>query len=426
MKKALIITYYWPPAGGPGVQRVLNVVEHLSAFGWEPVILTVENPSAPARDESLMKRVPDHCKVFRTRTREPFNAYKKLTGKDQKSDLPKNLVTKEPASLKEKLSQWIRANLFIPDARKGWRPFLIKEGLKIIAEEKPDVIFSTSPPHSLQLGAMALAQKSGLPWVCDLRDPWAEAYWEAQMPKTPVSRNKNLQFEYKVLNTASHITTVGKGIKDLLEPKTTRPVSVIYNGYRDIDASFVKSGKFEILHLGNISAMQYADTLYDALDQLPGEIKEKVKLTFLGNVTEEHKQKIARINDLEIEYLSFLPYEKMVQRARQSCMLFLPKLDSSYSKGLISAKLFDYLALRRPIIAITELGSDIGSILSSTDSGKSFLPDENLEMTHYIMKYIEQWKKEETIILGKNDKLLNYSSISNIGFLSEIFQNLTT
>jgi glycosyltransferase involved in cell wall biosynthesis len=425
MKKALIITYYWPPAGGPGVQRVLNVVEHLPSFGWEPIVLTVENPSSPAKDESLIKRIPENCKVFKTPTREPFNAYKKLTGKDRNAALPKNIGTNAPASFKEKLSRWIRANLFIPDARKGWKNFLIKEGLKIIANEKPDVIFSTSPPHSLQLGAMALAKKSGIPWVCDLRDPWAEAYWETQMPKTPISRKKNLQLEYKVLNTASHITTVGNGIKDLLGPKTTRPVTVIYNGYRELDASFIKTDKFEILHLGNISAMQYADTLYDALKQLPDEIKQKVKLTFLGSVAEEHKEKIAQINDLDIEYLSFLPYVQMAQRARQASMLFLPKLDSAYSKGLISAKLFDYLALRRPVIAITELGSDIGSILRMTDSGKSFLPDERLEMTHHIMKYIELWDKEKGVILEKNDKLLNYSSIHNIGFLTEIFKNLT-
>ncbi|MFA6618146.1 MAG: glycosyltransferase, partial [Candidatus Neomarinimicrobiota bacterium] len=233
MKKILIVTYYWPPAGGPGVQRILKIVEHLPEQGWEPIVLTVENPSAPAIDESLLARIPENIKIYKTKTSEPFEAYKKLTGKKAGEALPKNISLSENISAKEKLSRWIRANLFIPDARKGWKRFLVREGMKIIENEKPDLIFSTSPPHSLQLGAMRLAKKSGLPWVADLRDPWSEAYWEADMPKSKRSEAKNRVFESKVLNTADHITTVGKGIAGLLQKKTTKPVSVIYNGYRE-------------------------------------------------------------------------------------------------------------------------------------------------------------------------------------------------
>ena len=160
MKKALIITYYWPPAGGPGVQRVLNIVEHLSEFGWVPIILTVETPSAPSIDKSLLSRIPQNCKVYRTNTSEPFAAYKKLTGKKAGTALPKNISFDRKTSFSENLSQWIRANFFIPDARKGWKRFMVKEGLRIIKDEKPDIIFSTSPPHSLQLGAKQLAKKA--------------------------------------------------------------------------------------------------------------------------------------------------------------------------------------------------------------------------------------------------------------------------
>ena len=423
-KKALIVTYYWPPAGGPGVQRVLNIVEHLPALGWEPIILTVEDPSAPAKDDSLLKRIPQHCKVYKTRTSEPFDLYKKITGKSKDAVIPKHIASADNTSFKERFSSWVRANLFIPDARKGWKRFLIKEGMKVIAAEEPDVILSTSPPHSLQLGARTLAKRSGLPWVCDLRDPWAEAYWESKMPKTDISRRRNALLEHKVLNDATHITTVGSVIKDLLEPKTGKPISVIYNGYRELDTRPADPGVFEILHLGNISALQYADTLYDALTQLPNKQKEKVKLTFMGDVANEHKKKIDSIKNIKVEYLSFLPYEQMAKRARQASMLFLPKLDSSYSKGLISAKLFDYLALRRPIVAITDLGSDIGSILDSTATGKTFLPDESFEMSHNIIEYIEHWTKNGSAVMDKNDALRAYSSTENAALLSDILEKV--
>ena len=422
MKKVLIITYYWPPAGGPGVQRVLKIVENLPSQGWEPLILTVEDPSAPARDKDLIKRIPDHCKIFKTKTREPFNAYKKLTGKSKDDVLPKNISLNSSSSLKEKLSRWIRANLFVPDARKGWKRYMIKEGLKIIKNEKPDVIFSTSPPHSLQTGAEHLARKSGLPWICDLRDPWTEAYWETHMPKTRVSQKRNRTLERRALNGADHITTVGKSIRDLLASKTAKPVSVIYNGYSEVNTEAIKTKKFQIVHLGNLSNMQYADTLYEALKKLKPEEQNDIKLCFIGHIAEEHKLKIALLEHIDTEYLDFLPHDKMMQKAREASLLFLPKLDSSYSKGLISAKLFDYLALRRPILAITDLGSDIADILNKTDSGKSFLPNEHREISHYITELLIHWQTSGTVVFENTKALKRFSVIRNTASLVEIFE----
>ncbi len=423
MKKVLVITYYWPPAGGPGVQRVLNIVENLPEFGWEPIVLTVENPSAPAFDKSLVSRIPEECKVYRTRTNEPFAAYKKLTGKKTEDALPKNIPIDKKISLSECLSRWVRANFFIPDARKGWKRFMIKKGLSIIEEEKPDIIFSTSPPHSLQLGAKQLAKKTGIPWVADFRDPWTEAYWETQMPKSSRSKKKNLKYEEDILSAVNKVTTVGKGIQALIQKKTLSPVEVIYNGYREINNEYVPSPYFEILHLGNLGAMQSCKELLEAVSCLEEEKKRKLRLVFIGTIANEYKVLIEKKKDINTEYIDFLPYDKMITRASSASMLFLPRLNSSYSKSLISAKLFDYLALRRPVLAIADRGSDIENILRHTKSGRSFLSNEIKEISTYISNTMDITETQKVIPL-KNNELKQYSSHENVYTLVKIFNDL--
>ncbi|MCF7832532.1 MAG: glycosyltransferase [Candidatus Marinimicrobia bacterium] len=425
MKKALIITYYWPPAGGPGVQRVLNIVERLSDFGWEPVILTVDNPSAPAVDKSLLSRIPKDCKVYRTQTKEPFKAYKKITGRKIEATLPKNIALDKKTSFKERVSRWIRANYFIPDARKGWKRFMVKEGLKIIENEKPDIIFSTSPPHSLQLGAKTLAKKSGLPWVADLRDPWTEAYWETQMPKTESSKKKNLKYEKAVLNSANRITTVGGGIQKMLQKKTIRPVSVIYNGYREFDNQFIPSEFFELIHLGNLSAMQSCNELIKAICLLTETEKKKLRLVFIGTLADEYKEILNNTPEINVEQIGFLPYEEMIIRARSASMLFLPRLNSSYSKSLISAKLFDYLALGRRVLAVADRGSDIENILHRTQNGQAFLPEEIKKMTTYISDTIAEAEAKNDMMLPQSEESKRYSGRENVRLLVEIFNELS-
>ena len=422
MKKVLIITYYWPPAGGPGVQRVLNMAQLLPEFGWEPLVLTVKNPSAPARDESLLSRIPDSSKVFKTKTSEPFEIYKKLTGKKSGEALPKTIALDVNLSFSEKISRWVRANIFIPDARKGWKKYLLKEGMRIIKEEEPELILSTSPPHSVQLAAMELAKRSGLPWVADFRDPWTEAYWESKMPKTLSSRKLNSKLEKKVLNSAGHITTVGTGIATLFQEKTSKDISVIYNGFREVDNSVVKSDYFEILHLGNLSSMQSLEELLMAIEMLEPKLQEKIKLRFIGSLAPEYSKRIDKMRFVKKDYHSFMPYEDMMKAARSASLLYLPRLNSSYSNSLISAKIFDYLALNRPILAISNKNSDISTILKNSGSGCSFEPSDLDGMKNYLKSCMAKPIKRSLNL----SKLRTYSLKDNISALAKIFNRMTS
>ena len=120
-KKVLVITYYWPPAAGPGVQRFLKFCKYFDNFGWEPIVLTVKDGSYPSIDSTLEKDIPDGLKVFSTKTNEPFSAYNKFRG-GEGNKIPVSLIgIREDKRLIQKLSLFIRANFFIPDARKGWK-----------------------------------------------------------------------------------------------------------------------------------------------------------------------------------------------------------------------------------------------------------------------------------------------------------------
>jgi hypothetical protein len=158
MKKVLIITYYWPPAGGPGVQRVLKFAKYLPEFGWQPLVLTVKNGEYPAYDKSLKNDIPPECKVYTTKSIEPFKLYKKFTGMAENEAIPVATLTENKKNWKKRLAYWIRLNLFIPDAKIGWIPFAVKAGKKIIQEEKPDIILSSSPPPTVHLIAKKLAK----------------------------------------------------------------------------------------------------------------------------------------------------------------------------------------------------------------------------------------------------------------------------
>jgi hypothetical protein len=181
MKKVLIITYYWPPAGGPGVQRILKFAKYLPDFGWQPLVLTVSKGEYPALDKSLYKEIPQEAEVFKTKSFEPNLLYKKFVGLDQDASIPISVLSEEKSSLKKSLAHWIRINFFIPDAKIGWQPFAITEGKRIIENHQPDIIFSSSPPPTVHLIARRLKKYARLKWVADFRDPWTDIhYYENQ------------------------------------------------------------------------------------------------------------------------------------------------------------------------------------------------------------------------------------------------------
>lgn len=420
MKKVLIITYYWPPAGGPGVQRVLKFANALPKMGWQPIILTVENPSSPAQDNSLLNSIPKECVVYKTKTSEPFALYKKFTGKKKEGAIPKDIIVqKKGDNLKERLARWVRANLFIPDARLGWVPHIVKEGMKIIEREKPDVIFSTSPPHSLQIGARKLAQKSGLKWIADFRDPWSEAYWESEIGKSLFAQKLNTRQELKTLKQATTVTTVSAGLVDLLKKKQTGNYHVLYNGFGQLNKQKVKRDHFNIIFIGNLSKYQNPLPFIKAFNQLPQEVRALCKVRFIGKVFDDYAPLLEQNGFILMDYM---PYNKMMEYSQQASLLLLIFHETSYTQGYITAKMFDYLALRKPVLAIGTKNSIGEKVLNETESGALFEKTETTEMCRWMEKQFAQWKKEDALLLEPNSTLETYSTDYNVKKLITLFE----
>ena len=420
MKKVLIITYYWPPSGGPGVQRVLKFVKYLSSFGWQPIVMTVKNGNYPSIDESLVKEIPKTCKVFKTDIFEPINFYKSLTGK-KKESIPTFVLSKSgKESLAEKLSKWVRANIFIPDAKIGWAKYIVKEGLKIIEAEKPDLIFSSSPPHSLQIGAMRLAKKTKISWVADFRDPWTNAFWQNDISRNIFSSLLDKRFEKLVFKNADGITTVSKTIGDFIFQMTKGNVHVLSNGFDESDFVFPKSqnDKFRITYTGTLGKDQSVLSFIKSIEQLPQNILSQVEINFIGSF---HDAILDEIKSSAISGLfkvqNSVSHEESIKRITNSDLLLLIIPNTKNNKGILTGKLFEYLATGNPILCYAPKDGDAAEIISETKSGQTFDYSEN--SSNFILDLFNKHKSNEQfhsdrIAINKYSRKVLTEKLSNI------------
>jgi len=425
MKNVLIITYYWPPAGGPGVQRVLKFTKLLPKFGWRPIILTVEDGDYPAKDESLVAKIPENCRVYRSSILEPYSLYRRLTGKGKDEKLPTFVLNENhSAGFKNKLATWARANVFIPDARIGWIPSGVKEGKRIIREENVDLIFASSPPHTVQLIAKRLSGSTGVPWVADFRDPWTEAFWSANLKKNPLSDTLDKRMERSVLSKADAVVTVSEGVKEMLGNKADNRYEVIQNGFEPIELNQDKLKDFRILFIGSLSNYQNPESLFKAVETLSRDIREQVTIQFVGRIFNGFDTIFEQYNHLNIEQLPYMPHRELMQFAQQAAVLFRPVAQSSYADKNVGAKTYDYLALRKPILTLGVKPSVSETMLRETGSGELFLYEDVSGISSFVLRCFEQWKQDGTTLLDNQNQLNSYSTEFQVERLAELFNEI--
>ncbi len=376
LKKVLIVTYYWPPAGGPGVQRVLKFVKYLPEFGWQPFVLTVNSPDAPVYDESLAGDIPREAKIFKTKSLEPFGLYKKFTGKKPTDTIPNDvLINKENVTFREKIARFIRANIFIPDAKIGWIPFAVKKGKEIIAKEGVDVIFTSSPPPTVAIIGRKLSTATKVRWIADFRDPWLEIVYYQNLKRSPLTVAIDSAIEKRTLKATDGIVTISKDIASLLEKKAgDKKYFVIPNGYDETD--FVKIGevkneKFTMVYTGSISKDRVPYPLLAALSKFKAEGIEDIRLEFAGKFAPEFYEEIESrgIKDY-FELKRFVPHNESTKMLLHSDALLLVIDDVPNNKGFLTGKMFEYLGSKKPIFAIGPVDGDANKILKETNSGK--------------------------------------------------------
>jgi glycosyltransferase involved in cell wall biosynthesis len=376
-KKVLVITYYWPPGGGAGVQRWLKFVKYLPSLGWTPVVYTPDNGEMPVIDRSLEQDVPAGTEVIRTPIREPYGFYKKLVGAGRNEKINTGFLTeKKRPGLAEKLSVWIRGNLFIPDARCFWIRPSVKFLVKYLEKNPVDVIVSTGPPHSMHLIAMRVAKRTGIPWVADFRDPWTRIDYYQDLMLTDFADRKHRELEREVVSSANRVIVVTPTMQQEFQSDFGRSVDMITNGYDedDIPKSEVRRGeKFILAHVGTLVRSRNPVALWNSiahLAQTNETFASALEIRLTGKIDVSVRESIRKAGlERYVRYIDYLPHNEVAIEQRRASVLLLLLNDTPNAKGILTGKMFEYLAVKRPILCIGPADGDAAQILNETNSG---------------------------------------------------------
>ncbi len=381
MKKVLIITYYWPPTGGAGVQRWLKFSKYFRKFGWEPIIYTPSNPDFPINDDTLLKDVPSDLIILKTQITEPYDIYRKIMRKKKTDAVNQGFLSEEKENtLLQSAMIWVRGNFFIPDARKFWIKPSISYLSDYIKEHHIDAVISTGPPHSMHLIAMGLKQKFNTPWIADFRDPWTQIDFYSQLKLSSFADAKHKKLENQVLTQANKVVTISPSCGKDLEKLGNRKVDIITNGFDTDDFTPIAIGVdskvsdgFMFHHTGALNKDRNPYTLWKVLGDLckeNPELRKELILKFTGKtdaiVLDSLKQQGLETNFQKYEYM---PHSEIVKSMAQSPILLLPLNNTPNNAGVLSGKLFEYLAAKRPIFGVGLPNADAASILKETQAG---------------------------------------------------------
>ena len=401
MKRVLIITYYWPPSGGSGVQRWLKMSKYLPEYGWQPVIYTAENAEYPVEDPSLEKDVCSEAEVIRRPIVEPYAIYKKFSGLKEEDRIKVGFASESRKNeWKEKLSIWIRGNLFIPDARCFWIKPSVRYLKQYLKEHPVDAIISTGPPHSMHLIALKLKKSLNIPWIADFRDPWTEIDFYDELHLTHLADRKQHKLEHEVLTKADKVVTVSWSWAQGLGRLGSRNVRVIQNGYDWSDSYDVKpksfSSGFTLTHLGVIGSARNAPTLWEALEELKSnsaDFSKALKIRLIGQVDQSVTDYLNRCSLMEnTEIIPHVPHNEVQQFQLTSQMLLLLVNNTPNAKGILTGKLYEYLASGRPILCIGPEDGDAARLLKETQAGTIVDFDDKDKMKQVILDYYQRYK----------------------------------
>ena len=401
MKKILLITYYWPPSGGAGVQRVLKLVKYFRDFGWEPIVFTAENPAYPIIDESLLNDVPESQIVLKGSIWEPYEFYKKFTGQGKKKQVYSGFMDEnQKMSFTKRLSIWIRGNFFIPDARRFWISPSVKYLAKYLEENPVDAIVSSGPPHTAHVIARNLKRKTNLPWIADFRDPWTNIDFYDQLMLTTWADRRHHKMEKSVVTEADKVVTVSWVWGKEFEEIGAKDVAIIHNGFDHLDFEFNKPDLEEKLvfsHIGFLNKDRNSSILWEAFGEIckeiPG-IKDKLILRFIGK-TDYITMSQLEDNGLSdcVEKVDYVPHNEVLTYTCSSQALLLLVNNVPNVMGHIPGKTYEYIGSRRPILAVGPDDADFAKIIKETNSGEVCGFEDKEKMKRIILKYFRKYKK---------------------------------
>lgn len=406
-KKVLIITYYWPPSGGSGVQRWLKFVKYLVSMGWEPYVFTPENPSFSTLDFSLLKDIPDSVEVMKLPIWEPYHLFfmlNKFLGRREVKSA--DFISTGKKSVIQKLGSWIRGNFFIPDARIFWVRPSVNFLIDFIKSNQIEKVITTGPPHSIHLIGLRLKKKMpGIKWVADFRDPWSEWDLLDTLSLTTLARKKHKALEQKVLTTADRVITIAPYHVKRLELLGGRPVDLITNGFDEADfpkVSKTRTEKFIIRHVGVVDELRDPRPFLNGVKQLCLEneqVRKRLLIEFIGNVNSGLKDEISNDPTLNsiVRFVGQLPHDELLRLYETTDVQLLVLAHTRIAPGNLPGKFFEYLASGNPIFGIGPADGDAAAILKETNAGVMCEREDQKKIKSSLLEFYDNWLSEKEL-----------------------------
>ncbi len=431
MKRALIITYYWPPSGGSGVQRWVKFAKYLPGEDWQPVIYTPENPELKVVDRNLENDVPPEAEIIRTKIIEPYGLYRVFGGdRDKNGDKTEevNPISGGKKSWKQKISLFIRGNFFIPDPRCLWIRPSVKFLKKYLKEHPADIIISTGPPHSMHLIAQKVAAATGLPWIADFRDPWTRMFYFKHLPLTARARRRHAALEKGVLDAASAIVTVTKPLQAEFQEMTSTPVHCITNGFDESDFEQViePDGFFNITHTGLFAGDGNPVMLWKVLRDKCREDEEfcrLLRIRLVGKTDREITESIIACGLAEnLRVLGYQTHQVATGEQMGASVLLLPQRKEPEYKAVLTGKIFEYIASGHPVLGIGMTECAMADVLDETKCGKMMDWDDSEGMKRFIDECWRRFKADDLKTDAEN--IMQYSRRELTGRMARLMESL--
>lgn len=416
MKKLLLITYYWPPSGGAGVQRCLKFVKYLRDFGWEPVVYTAANAHYPMLDESLQKDVAKDIEIIKGPIWEPYDWYRRVLGMKKGEKVQAGFLEesdKKRSRIKD-MTVWIRGNLFIPDARCFWIGSSVRLLKKYLQEFPVDAIMSSGPPHTTHIIARNVKRATGLPWLADFRDPWTDIDFYDQLKLSKWADRRHRKMEQTVLKEADQLVTVSDSCAKAFVKLGAANFAVITNGYDTADFEIDRpllSKKFTISHIGSLNKDRNIPELWEAIGDLCKEhpsLKQDLQLRFIGKTDYQVFEYLEQFGLVDnYEKIAYVPHDEVLQLSCSSQVLLLLVNRTPNAKGVLTGKLFEYLATGRPILAVGPEGGDFAGVIEEAKAGAAIDYTDQTKMKEVILAYYKAYQAGSLKVEGEG--ILKYS-----------------
>lgn len=437
MKRVLFVAYYFPPSGGPGVQRTLKFVRYLPEFGWEPAVLTVRDADWPARDETLLAQIPVGTPVVRTPIPEPYTVYRALTGRAKGEAVDVNVNTAAPGggggSFREGLARWVRGMFFIPDARVGWLLTGPGPGTRLAREFGADLVYSSSPPYTCALLGRAVARRAGIPWIPEFRDPWTEFL---SAPKRPApARALDRRLERGVYRSASRVVVAWKGIAEDFRSKypaeDAGKFRLIENGYdpKDLEGiAPVHNAKFTVVYTGSMYGVRNPDAFLRgaAMARAAGTLDPaRTCLRFIGRFGDEVRAMFRRPEIAGmVEETPYVPHAESVAQALGAHALLLVVDDYPGAESIVPGKVYEYVGARRPVLAMAPEGA-VAELIRKTEAGRVVGQHDAEGVADALARWFEEWARTgSTAFPGRADEVDRQSRRERARELAALFDEV--